>query len=70
MFLRVFSRISLVWGVIFLLRTALRVVALASGSVDRFVVVNLATGFPLTAALVSWSFWYGVRSLQRAAEIR
>jgi intracellular septation protein A len=67
-FLRVFSRVSLAWGAYLLLRSAVRFVTLAETSVDAFVLVNFATGVPLTAGLMSWSVWYGVRGFRRSEE--
>lgn len=67
-FRRVFSRISLAWGACFLLRCVLRLVALSRLSVEVFVVVSVATGLPLTAALMSWSLWYGLRGFRRSRE--
>jgi intracellular septation protein A len=67
-FLRVFSRISLVWGIYQLVRSALRLAILATGAVEGFIVVNLVTGVPLVAALMSWSIWYGVRGFRRSEE--
>jgi hypothetical protein len=37
-------------------------------SVDVFVVVSILTGIPLTAALMSWSLWYGLRGFRRSRE--
>jgi hypothetical protein len=65
---RVFSTISVVWGAYFLARTAIRLVALSWRNVDLFIVINIATGIPFTAALMSWSIWYGVRGFRRSAE--
>jgi intracellular septation protein A len=65
---RVFSTISLAWGVYFLGRTAIRLVALSRRDVDLFILINIATGIPLTAALMSWSIWYGVRGFRQSAE--
>src|SRR5688500_9489472 len=56
-----FSRISLVWGVYLLGRSALRLATLADSSVEAFLVVNLVTGVPVTAFLLGWSVWYAVR---------
>src|SRR5262249_9868692 len=67
-FRRVFSRVSIVWGTYLLLRSAVRVLALARGDVDVIVVVNVLTGVPFTAALTTWSIWYGVRGFRRSAE--
>ena len=65
---RAFSRISLVWGLYLLSRSALRLFVLTRYSVDVYVAVNLLTAAPLTVALMAWSFWYGLRSLRRAGE--
>src|SRR5262245_24475918 len=67
-FRRVFSRVSIAWGAYLLLRSAVRVLALARGDVDVIVVVNVLTGVPFTAALTTWSIWYGVRGFRRSAE--
>ena len=65
---RAFTRISLVWGAYLLMRSALRVVTLAGLSVEAFLVVNLVTGAPITAALLGWSIWYGVRFFRKSEE--
>jgi hypothetical protein len=67
-FRRVFSRVSLVWGAYFLLRSGLRLLALTRRDVDLIVVVNILTGVPFTAALTAWSIWYGVRGFRRSTE--
>jgi intracellular septation protein A len=66
-FRRAFGRVSVVWAVYFLLRGLIRLYMLR-GSVDAFVVVNFVTGFPIIAALVSWSVWYITRSFRRSEE--
>jgi intracellular septation protein A len=66
-FRSVFSRISIAWGVYMLCRSAVRLMALSWMSVDAFVVVNLVTGVPFTAALMTWSLWYGLRRFRRSA---
>jgi hypothetical protein len=68
-FRRVFSRISLVWGVFLLARSATRLLALSWRDVEMIVLVNIATGIPVTAALMSWSFWYSARRLRQSAEL-
>jgi len=65
-FRRTFAHISLVWGAYLLARSALRLVVLLRFSVDVYVAVNVATGGPLIALLMTWSFWYGLRTLHRA----
>ena len=49
-----------------LARAAFRLVVLSWRDVDLFVAVNIATGAPLTSALMAWSFWYARRALVRA----
>jgi intracellular septation protein A len=66
-FRSVFSRISVAWGTYMLCRGALRLMALSWLSVDVFVVVNLLTGVPFTAALMTWSLWYALRRFRRSA---
>jgi intracellular septation protein A len=63
-FARVFGRISLVWAAYLLGRGALRLVMLVGTSVEAFLVVSIATGIPLSAAIMAWSFWYGVRGFR------
>jgi hypothetical protein len=41
---------------------------LTSGSIGAFVVVQVATGLPLTVALVLWSVWFAVRGFERSTE--
>jgi hypothetical protein len=67
-FARVFARISILWGLYQLLRSGIRLLALFGGGVEVFVVVNLLTGVPLTAGLMSWSVWYALRSFRRSEE--
>src|SRR5690242_17146366 len=65
---RVFSRVSLMWGAYMLVRSGIRLLALLRGDVDLIVAVNVLTGVPVTAALTTWSIWYGVRGFRRSAE--
>jgi intracellular septation protein A len=65
---QVFGRISLAWGAYLILRSVVRGIALVGSGVDLFVVINFVTGFPLTAGLMAWSIWYGVRGFRRSAE--
>ena len=67
-FRRFFSVISLAWGVYLVCRSALRMVVLLAGGVGLFVVVDALTGFPLTTALIVWSFWYAPRAFIRSEE--
>src|SRR5581483_1436595 len=66
-FKRAFARVSVVWAVYFLLRSAIRLYML-KWSVDAFVIVNVVTGFPIIAVLMSWSVWYISRYFRRSEE--
>lgn len=66
-FKRAFSRVSIAWAVYFLLRSIIRLYML-KGSVDAFVVVNVVTGFPIIAGLMSWSVWYISRFFRQSEE--
>jgi hypothetical protein len=65
-FRRTFLRISLVWGLYMLARSAVRLVVLLRFSVDVYIAMNVVTGAPLTIGLIMWSFWYGLRAIRRA----
>jgi intracellular septation protein A len=67
-FRQVFGRVSIGWGVYLLLRSAVRIVVLTQTSVDAYVAINFATGAPLMALMMTWSFWYGVRGFRRSEE--
>ena len=67
-FRRVFSRVSLAWAAYLLARSALRFIALTRVSVEGFIVVNIVTGIPFTAALMAWSIWYGARGFRQSEE--
>ena len=64
----VFGRVSLMWGGYLLARSALRLATLQGASVEAFLLVNAVTGLPLTAALLAWSTWYGVRGFRTSEE--
>ncbi len=67
-FRRVFSRLSYAWGGYQLVRSAVKAAALIGLGVDTYVVVNLLTGAPMIAGMMSWSIWYGVRGFRRSEE--
>lgn len=67
-FRRVFSTVSLAWGVMLLLRSVVRLVTLVQSGVDAYVVVNATTGIPLTAAMMTWSVWFATRGFRRSEE--
>jgi len=67
-FRRVFTRISLAWGVYQVLRSVVRLAALSKVSIDAFLVINLITGAPFIVALMAWSIWYAVRAFRSSEE--
>jgi hypothetical protein len=67
-FKQAFCRISLVWGLYLVARSLVRIGSLTSGDVDAFIVVNMVTGIPFTAALMGWSVSYAVRYFRKSAE--
>jgi intracellular septation protein A len=67
-FRRVFSVVSLAWGALLLARSGVRLTALTHESIDAFVVVNAATGIPLTCVMMAWSVWYATRAFRRSDE--
>lgn len=67
-FRRIFSRLSYAWGAYQLLRSAIKAAALIGLGVDIYVVVNLLTGAPMIAGMMSWSIWYTVRAFRRSEE--
>jgi hypothetical protein len=64
---RIFGIESVVWGVYFLARSAIRMLALWKGSIGLFVAVQAVTGIPFMIALVWWSIAYAVRGFERAS---
>jgi hypothetical protein len=69
-FRRIFSRISLVWAAYLLGRGALRLLMLVYTSIEAFLVVSVATGLPLSGAIVVWSFWYAARAFRASSAMR
>jgi intracellular septation protein A len=67
-FRSIFGRVSLAWGAYLCARSVVRLVTLSQGSVEAFLVVNMLTGMPLIAVLMSWSIWYAVRAFRRSDE--
>src|SRR5262249_57459866 len=63
LFRNVCSQISMVWAVYLLGGSLARLVALLRGSVAFYLTVHFLTGFPLAAAIMGWSMWYGARRL-------
>src|SRR5215470_16531190 len=63
LFRSVCSQISLVWAVYLLGGSLARLVVLLRSGVDFYLAVHFFTGFPLAAAVMGWSVWYGARRL-------
>jgi intracellular septation protein A len=63
----VFRRITLVWGLYFLLRAAIRLVVVIVASVDVYVAVAVAVEVPLILLMV-WSVLYSLRRFRRSEE--
>jgi hypothetical protein len=64
-FRSIFSVVSLVWAAYMLSRAVVRWVALTRASVELYILVNVATGPPLIAAIMTWSIWYAFRRFQQ-----
>jgi hypothetical protein len=60
---RVFGIESLVWGLYFLGRSALRLATLLNGSLENFLLVTFVTGTPVMLLLLAWSIRYSIRNL-------
>ena len=65
---RSFAVLTLVWGVVNLMRAGGRGWMITHGSLEQLMVVNLATGWPVFAALVAFSVWYPRRLAQGFVE--
>lgn len=67
-FRKVFGRLSVVWGVYFLVRAGVRLVGLRTGHIDTILVVNTVTDFPFVIGLIAYSTWYGVHGFRNSKE--
>jgi intracellular septation protein A len=67
-FRRVFVRITLVWGVAFLIRGAMRLVVLLTGSVDRYVAFAVLVDVLFLVVLLAWSVSYSMRHFRGTPE--
>lgn len=67
-FARTFRVVTLVWGVYFLLRSAARLVALLTLSVDGYLLVDALTGAPVLVSLLAWSVFYTAGVFRRSEE--
>jgi hypothetical protein len=66
-FVAAIGRITLVWGLYFLSRGLVRLIALLTLSTDRFALVIALTDAPFLIALLAWSVYCTSRSLRRSA---
>jgi intracellular septation protein A len=62
---RIFGVESIVWGIYYLARSAIRMLALWKGSIGLFVVVQTLSGIPFTIVLIVWSIRYAVRGFEK-----
>jgi intracellular septation protein A len=60
---RVFGIESVVWGLYFFGRSALRLATLLNGSLENFLLVTVVTGTPAMLILLAWSIRYALRGL-------
>jgi uncharacterized membrane protein len=67
-YMRVFGRLSLLWGFYFLLRAGIRMLAVRTGKVETILIVNTVTDIPFVAGLIALSAWYGVHGFRRSTE--
>jgi intracellular septation protein A len=63
---RLFGVIGTVWGLYFLLRAAVRLVAFLTLSKDLYIAVVAASDVPFLLGLLAWSVWFGARRLRRS----
>jgi intracellular septation protein A len=64
----VFTRVTLVWGVAFLVRAVARLLVLLTGSVDRYVAFAVIVDVGFLVGLLAWSISYSVRNFRRTDE--
>ena len=67
-FANVMRTITLVWGVYFLLRAAVRLAALLTLSTDSYVLVIALSDAPFLIGLIAWSVHYSLRQIRRSDE--
>jgi hypothetical protein len=66
---RTMRRITLAWGIYFLLRGLVRLAALLTLSTDSYAVVVALTDAPFLLALLAWSVYYSLRTFRASEEI-
>ena len=60
---RVFGVESVVWGLYFVGRSALRLGTLLNGSLENFLLITFLSGTPVMILLLAWSVHYSLRKL-------
>jgi hypothetical protein len=68
-FQRAFRIITVVWGVYFLIRSAVRLTAVLTLSVNGYLLVDALSGAPFLLALLAWSVTYSIRTLESLPEL-
>jgi len=64
----VFTRITVVWGVAFLVRAVARLLVLLTGSVDRYVAFAVIVDVGFLVGLLTWSISYSMRRFRRTEQ--
>ena len=67
-FRHVMRTITLVWGAYFLIRAAVRLVALLTLSTDSYVLVIALSDAPFLIALLAWSVYYSFNEFRRSEQ--
>jgi hypothetical protein len=68
-FRRAFRIMTIVWGAYFLIRSAVRLAAVLTLSVDGYLLVDALSGAPFLLALLAWSVAYAIRTLESRPEL-
>jgi hypothetical protein len=64
----VMRRITIVWGVYFLIRAAVRLTALLTLSTNRYVLVVALSDVPFLLALLAWSVYFTTSAFRRSEQ--
>jgi uncharacterized membrane protein len=67
-YIETFRRITIAWGICFLVRAAVRLLAILTLSVDGYVLVAALTGAPVLVAMLAWSVIHTARVFRRSEE--
>jgi intracellular septation protein A len=67
--MRVFRIVTVVWGVYFLCRSAVRLTAVLTLSVDQYALVLALSDAPFLLALLAWSVVYSIRAVRASPEL-